>query len=274
MKKFGIALISLGIFCALLAFNMSVIIGTIYNIGLLNERQNVIYLSGIIFLAGIILFGFGVVAKEESKNIKAFVTYAFLIPLTLLITIKIVDIQEQKKQAEVEEERRFKYEFVDNQDGTITHKASRLIWQKCSVGQTWNGSVCDGEAKKISWKDAMQLKSNLMGKNDWRLPNIEEAEMLIYCSDDQYDTKIETYGECVNKQSIDQPTINSKYFPQTPNEGFWSSSKFSIKTNEQFAFTLDFSTGSRDAARTESYKDYYGNEIFQKGYIRLVRREN
>ena len=44
---------------------MDVVVGTTYNIGLLNERQSVIYLSGVLFLAGVICFGFGVVTKEE-----------------------------------------------------------------------------------------------------------------------------------------------------------------------------------------------------------------
>ena len=49
MKKAGILLIALGIFSVFLAFNMDVVIGTSYNIGLLNERQNIVYLSGVFF---------------------------------------------------------------------------------------------------------------------------------------------------------------------------------------------------------------------------------
>jgi len=54
----------------LFAFN-NVVVGTTYNIGLMNERQNVVYLSGVIFLAGIMLFGFS--AKEEAKNLNVLV---------------------------------------------------------------------------------------------------------------------------------------------------------------------------------------------------------
>ena len=75
MKKAGVLLIALGIFSVFLAFNMDVVIGTSYNIGLLNERQNIVYLSGVLFLAGIMLFGFGVVAKEESENLQTFALY-------------------------------------------------------------------------------------------------------------------------------------------------------------------------------------------------------
>ncbi len=56
----------------------------------MNERQNVVYLSGIIFLAGIILFGFGFSAKEESKNLKMFAITCFLSPVLLLVGSKVV----------------------------------------------------------------------------------------------------------------------------------------------------------------------------------------
>jgi hypothetical protein len=76
-KKTGITLISLGIAMIFLAFNMDVIIGATYNIGLLNERQNIIYLSGVLLLSGSMFFGFGFVAKEEVNNIKAFALWTF-----------------------------------------------------------------------------------------------------------------------------------------------------------------------------------------------------
>ena len=89
MKKTGIGLIALGFYCVLFTFNMDVVVGTTYNIGLMNERQNVVYLSGIIFLAGIMLFGFGFSAKEESKNLKTFAISCFLSPVLLLVGIKM-----------------------------------------------------------------------------------------------------------------------------------------------------------------------------------------
>jgi NADH:ubiquinone oxidoreductase subunit 6 (subunit J) len=102
MKKAGIAFIALGFYCVLFAFNMDVVVGTTYNIGLMNERQNVVYLSGIIFLAGIILFGFGFSAKEESKNFKQFAIACFLSPVLLLFGIKIVvSVQESIKQESI-----------------------------------------------------------------------------------------------------------------------------------------------------------------------------
>jgi len=192
MKKAGFLLIILGVFSTFIAFNMDVIVGTSYNIGLLNGRQNIVYLSGILFLAGIILFGFGVIAKEESENLKAFVWWSFSTSIVLFITIKIIlDIQAERQ-------------------GTITFKSNELMWQKCSVGQTWKGDTCTGEATKMTWDEAMKLSESFAGYNDWRLPTKEELITLVFCFDGEYAEE----GYCKNAVDV-APTINSMYFPST-----------------------------------------------------------
>ncbi|MEI7841759.1 MAG: DUF1566 domain-containing protein [Gallionellaceae bacterium] len=64
----------------------------------------------------------------------------------------------------------------DNGDGTLTDSRSGLIWQKCDFGQSWNGTTCEGESKRLNWYSAMILaKSNkFLGKADWRLPTSSE----------------------------------------------------------------------------------------------------
>ena len=47
MKKMGLSLISLSILVLFLSYNMDNVFGTTYNMWLLNERQNIVYLSGI-----------------------------------------------------------------------------------------------------------------------------------------------------------------------------------------------------------------------------------
>lgn len=58
--------------------------------------------------------------------------------------------------------------FVDNGDGTITDKTTKLMWQK-------------GENDKMSWYDALKTAQNmeLAGYDDWRLPSIKELNTIL-----------------------------------------------------------------------------------------------
>ena len=278
MKKAGVLLIALGVFSVFLAFNMDVVIGTSYNIGLLNERQNIVYLSGVLFLAGIMLFGFGVVAKEESENLKTFALWTFLTPVIFLVAIKIVtNIQEEQARQEAikaeqaerarqeeqarqeaikaEQAERAQHEFVDNKNGTVTHKTTGLTWQKCSVGQTWAGDTCSGEATGMSWNDAMKLSNSFAGYKDWRLPTKEELMTLRFCSDGKY----ETDGSCTYWEEVTKPTINSVFFPNTPsNYLYWSSSP--LANSSSIAWLVNFYYG---------YSHY--DSKFNGNFVRLVR---
>ncbi len=73
--------------------------------------------------------------------------------------------------------------FTDNGDGTITDNATGLIWQKCSMGQVWNGETngCDGTAASYSWEQALAESEqlSLAGSDDWRLPNRKELQSLV-----------------------------------------------------------------------------------------------
>ena len=259
MKKLGILLIALSLLIVFLAFNMDVVVGTTYNIGLLNERQNIVYLSGVLFLSGVMFFGFGFVAKEEAENIKAFALWTFLTPIVLLIGMKVVtDIQEANRQEEIQlqiaiaqkeqaaaaarqqEEIRLQAvaaqakqaailkensdKFIANEDGTVTVKANGLMWQRCSVGQTWTGAACSGDAMNMTWDDAMKSTSNFAGHKDWRMPTKVELEGLVFCSDNKTKTLGKEEGGFICTGSSTSPTINTTYFPNTPSVWFWSSS--------------------------------------------------
>ncbi|MCB2155050.1 DUF1566 domain-containing protein [bacterium] len=63
-------------------------------------------------------------------------------------------------------------DFVDNDDGTITDRATALMWPK------------DDSASGKNWEEALayveQLNaSNYLGHNDWRLPNVKELHSLL-----------------------------------------------------------------------------------------------
>ncbi|MDP2903677.1 MAG: DUF1566 domain-containing protein [Methylovulum sp.] len=87
-------------------------------------------------------------------------------------------------------------DFIDNGDGTVTHKTTGLIWQRGAVGQTWTGSDCSGEVKGFSYAEAMALKSDFAGQSDWRLPNIAELQTIL-------------------ERENFNPVINTTIFPNT-----------------------------------------------------------
>ena len=60
-------------------------------------------------------------------------------------------------------------DFVDNTDGTITDRASGLMWMKTDSGKTMN------------WKEALRYAENMnyAGYDDWRLPNVKELQSIV-----------------------------------------------------------------------------------------------
>lgn len=59
--------------------------------------------------------------------------------------------------------------FVDEGDGTITDKRTRLMWMKIDSG------------KGMDWEDALKYAKNLKyaGYDDWRLPNAKELQYIV-----------------------------------------------------------------------------------------------
>jgi len=188
--------------------------------------------------------------------------------------IETAAAEEAAKQSEIHAKflKEKSEEFVDNKDGTVTSRITGLMWQRCSVGQTWTGTTCSGgdpeldkmtgddamKTNKMTWDDAMKLKSNFAGYNDWRLPTKDELTTLIYCYDGQY-TKD---GACENRHLSNDhpnPTINLTAFPTTQALSFWSSSSY---TNfDDMADDVDFELGE---PRWGQYKSYIK-------FVRLVR---
>ena len=130
-------------------------------------------------------------------------------------------------------------DFTDNKDGTVTHKRTGLIWQRCSVGQTWTGSSCSGTASPYTYDAALALTSTFAGHSDWRVPNANELLSIV------------EYGAY-------NPAINQTLFPNTPNAWYWSSSP--VANYSDFAWIVDFYGG---------YDDWDGKD--GNGYVRLVR---
>lgn len=133
--------------------------------------------------------------------------------------------------------------FLNNNDGTVTDQRTRLVWKRCTEGQTWEtaSSTCAGGTVMYSWADALALAKNttFAGSSDWRLPNRKELESIVeFCGH--------------------SPAINLAIFPATPAERFWSSSTYLPSTASAWeVYFFDGYAGATNKA--------YPN------YIRLVR---
>ena len=96
----------------------------------------------------------------------------------------------------------FENEFVDNGGGTVTDRATGLMWQKSgsSRSKTWS--------KANLYIDTLN-KNQFAGYSDWRLPTIDELVSLIEKSDtdklhihSMFDRK---QKHCWSKDSSDKP---------------------------------------------------------------------
>lgn len=137
--------------------------------------------------------------------------------------------------------------FTIHNDGTVTDNQTGLMWLRCSLGQNWNGSTCNGSSRNYDWEEALDAAENASDASysDWYLPNIKELESIVELA-------------CVS------PSINEVIFPNSPSNRYWSSSP-SI-TNSQYARELDFDNGNAG-----SYIKTGVNRIY---HVRLVRLSN
>ena len=65
--------------------------------------------------------------------------------------------------------------FIANGAEVVDSKTG-LVWARCSVGQTWNGSQCTGQPTLVYHEEAMRLAQSTPG---WRLPNVKELASLV-----------------------------------------------------------------------------------------------
>lgn len=141
-------------------------------------------------------------------------------------------------------------DFTISADGsTVTDRSTGLMWMRCTVGQTWiaSAATCAGTPIQAEWDKMVLLRDfnaggGFAGKQDWRLPNINELRSLTEdCRSD--------------------PAINTQLFPATPSAKYWSSSSYaSLATN---AWLVDFGQG-RDNFELKTTQNF----------IRLVRVAN
>lgn len=93
--------------------------------------------------------------------------------------------------------------FEDNDNGTVTDKATGLMWQKADDGQTRN------------WEEALAYTDDLdlAGYNDWRLPNAKELQSIV-----DYEKAPDA-----SEKSKRGPAIDTRFFDISQDESyFWT----------------------------------------------------
>lgn len=154
-------------------------------------------------------------------------------------------------------------DFKNNGDGTITDPRSGLIWQRCSVGQVWDGSGCKKNAKRMKWEQAMlSSKSNrLNGKADWRLPTKAELE-----------TVVGDYQSCQNASRAASslfPNVNPDDEYKFPGN-MWSTSP--VSDSPGYSWGVSFFTGYRDKGSHERHEQHV--ELVRSGESEGLREFN
>jgi hypothetical protein len=133
--------------------------------------------------------------------------------------------------------------FIPLNNGTLLDKERKLVWMRCSVGQSWDNHTmtCVGHPTPLNWYRAMRSAETLarLSKQAWRLPSIQELSSI-------------TEMRCAD------PAIDLHWFPNTPAAHFWTGTPF---VNQQGHFwLLQFLTGENN---TDSAK--------RQALVRLVK---
>ena len=137
-----------------------------------------------------------------------------------------------------------RYSIV-NDGAEVKDSVTRLIWQRCSLGQRWNGKTCLGIAAAHTWAKAQEVASvgafsihggsaaaatapvavtsSTSSASAWRLPTHKELYSLT-------------------EQACRNPAINTAWFPATGAQFYWSASP--LTDDASFAWGVDFSDGS------------------------------
>lgn len=130
-----------------------------------------------------------------------------------------------------------RFETVDGCP-VIVDRQTRLMWQRCSVGQAWNGETCTGRPDRLEWDSAAGRHDRQCGFDDWHLPERVDLEVLLV------------------EGGI--PAIDLAAFPNTPPASYWSAS--TSVANPHQAWYVNFGRGSAQ----QVFKD-------ARFHVRLVR---
>lgn len=146
---------------------------------------------------------------------------------------------------------------ISDDGATVLSADGKLMWMRCSIGQTLRDYSCKDEPKKYDHRDAanqiklMNMSGGYAGAKDWRLPTVEELQTLVFC-DQGFSKNMGTvkYAKGSSKpmpQACDgdrflRPTIDPIAFPKTSGTWYWTSTPDEGKVLNLWG--VSFSTGS------------------------------
>lgn len=166
--------------------------------------------------------------------------------------------------------------FVNNNNGTITDKATGLMWATADNG------------KGVEWKDALVYAKNskLAGYSDWRLPNVKELQSIVDYS----------YSTSSTQKELQKAAINPMFScTEITNEAgkldygyYWTSTSAQFTKGEPYYFAWYVAFGqavnpngvdSHGAGAVRFDTKYEGGNLGEGGeryynYVRLVRDAN
>ena len=59
----------------------------------------------------------------------------------------------------------------------------KLVWQRCSWGEKWSGSICEGSPQELTFAEAQKQIPK-----GWRMPTIRELSTLVDCQNGYQNT--------------------------------------------------------------------------------------
>ena len=100
-----------------------------------------------------------------------------------------------------------------------------IEWLRCTVGKTWDGFDCVGEAVRLNHsqvKIAVEQANQQLG-NGWRLPSLQELQDLLCesCEELSYSKPL--------------PMIDQKTFPSTEPEPYWTNQQNGMSPSHYFS---------------------------------------
>jgi hypothetical protein len=161
--------------------------------------------------------------------------------------------------------------FVDNEDGTITDKATGLMWSQ------------DDSGKGMNWEDALAYaeSATVAGYDDWRLPNAKELQSIADYSGvfPAMDSSVFNLTELTNiKGQVDYPF----YWSSTSNAVAGSDGAVEVGTVYAWVLAAGYNTdpagndlhGAGSVVFTPKSAENFSErdpEIHRYNFVRLVR---